>query len=79
MKKQRCKQTTKTTAVPEAGSQPSPDKIAKRAHEMFLARGGAPGFELDDWLQAERELKAGSGQRTEPHPAGPDTSPACQA
>jgi HSP20 family molecular chaperone IbpA len=31
-------------------------KIRKRAHEIFLMRGGAPGSELDDWLQAERQI-----------------------
>jgi hypothetical protein len=38
---------------------PSLDQIRQRAHEIFLARNGAAGHELDDWLQAERELKAG--------------------
>jgi len=38
---------------------PTPEQIQKRAHEIFVARGGAPGRELDDWLQAERELQAG--------------------
>jgi hypothetical protein len=32
------------------------DEIARRAYEIFLARGGEPGRDLDDWLQAEREL-----------------------
>ncbi len=32
------------------------EKIGRRAYEVYLARGGAPGRELDDWLQAEREL-----------------------
>lgn len=35
---------------------PSLHEIAARAHEIYLARGAAPGGELDDWLQAEREL-----------------------
>ena len=38
---------------------PTPGQIRQRAHEIYLARGGAAGRELDDWLQAERELKAG--------------------
>ena len=38
--------------------QPSHDEIAKRAHKIYLARGGTDGCDLDDWLQAERELKA---------------------
>jgi hypothetical protein len=32
------------------------EKIARRAYEMFLARGAEHGRDLDDWLQAEREL-----------------------
>ncbi len=34
------------------------DQIRQRAYEIHLARGGAPGQDLDDWLQAEREFKA---------------------
>lgn len=34
----------------------SPDEIACRAYELYLARGGEPGHDLEDWLQAEREL-----------------------
>jgi Protein of unknown function (DUF2934) len=29
----------------------------RRAYEIYLERGEQPGRELDDWLQAERELK----------------------
>jgi hypothetical protein len=32
--------------------------IAERAYFKALERGFAPGFELDDWLAAERELAA---------------------
>ena len=32
------------------------EEIRLRAYEIYLARGAAPGRELDDWLQAEREL-----------------------
>ena len=35
-----------------------PDAIARRAYELFLARGSEPGHEVDDWLQAEAELNA---------------------
>jgi hypothetical protein len=31
--------------------------IARRAYEMYVERGRAPGFDRDDWLRAERELK----------------------
>jgi hypothetical protein len=32
------------------------DRIARRAYELYLARGGADGQDLQDWLSAEREL-----------------------
>jgi hypothetical protein len=33
------------------------DLIRKRAFQLFEARGRRSGHELDDWLQAEREVK----------------------
>ena len=36
----------------------SRNEIAERAHAMYVARGGQHGFDRDDWLRAERELKA---------------------
>lgn len=33
------------------------DQIAKRAHELFVERGSQHGNDLNDWLQAEREIK----------------------
>lgn len=35
---------------------PRNEEIARRAHEIFLARGGEHGHDLEDWLRAEREL-----------------------
>ena len=32
--------------------------IQKRAYELYLSRGQSPGHEMDDWLQAELEIKA---------------------
>jgi hypothetical protein len=32
------------------------DELARRAYELYLARGGEDGRDLDDWLTAEREL-----------------------
>jgi Protein of unknown function (DUF2934) len=31
-------------------------EIRGRAYEIYLQRGAQPGYELEDWLQAEREL-----------------------
>ena len=36
---------------------PANEDIAKRAYEIFLARGSSHGSDLEDWLQAERELR----------------------
>jgi Protein of unknown function (DUF2934) len=45
--------TTKTTQ----GVVPTVEEIRHRAQEIFIARGGGPGKELDDWLRAEEQLK----------------------
>lgn len=34
----------------------SEEQIAERAYELYLNRGAEHGADLDDWLQAEREL-----------------------
>ena len=33
------------------------ERIALRAYERFLARGGEHGHDVEDWLAAEAELK----------------------
>ncbi|HEX2666454.1 MAG TPA: DUF2934 domain-containing protein [Candidatus Acidoferrum sp.] len=45
-----------------AKSAPTQDEIARRAYEIYLERGGAPGYELEDWTRAERELVQKNGQ-----------------
>ena len=32
------------------------EELRHRAYDLYLERGAQPGYELDDWLQAEREL-----------------------
>jgi len=36
------------------------EEIRRRAYEIYLERGGQSGGEIDDWLQAERELEGRS-------------------
>jgi hypothetical protein len=43
-----------------------PDAIAKRAYEIYLNRGGQHGADLDDWLEAERQLRPGASGVTGP-------------
>jgi hypothetical protein len=57
-------QTGVTASVASKMTPPTREQIAKRAREIFLARDGAPGIDLDDWLQAERELKADAAGRS---------------
>ena len=33
------------------------DSIRSRAYELYEARGGEPGADVDDWLRAEQELR----------------------
>ena len=39
-----------------AALQPSPEQIAARAFELYERRGSCDGADLDDWLEAERQL-----------------------
>lgn len=44
---------------------PTHEAIAKRARQIAERRGGALGQELQDWLQAERELRTELGLAVE--------------
>lgn len=46
--------TKKRTTAP---AQVTHREVARRAYDLFLARGCEHGHDLDDWLQAERELR----------------------
>jgi hypothetical protein len=47
------------TEVTEEGQKngPSPAEIRRRAFEIHIERGGIHGCDLDDWLEAEREIQ----------------------
>ncbi len=42
---------------PSAEKLPLEERIRRRAFELFVQRGNASGSELDDWLQAEEEIR----------------------
>ena len=44
------------TGEVSAGNLARDEEIRRRAYEIYLERGEQTGHELDDWLQAEREL-----------------------
>jgi hypothetical protein len=39
-----------------AAVHPAVEEIEARAYQIYIERGGADGHDVDDWLQAEREL-----------------------
>lgn len=41
-------------------------RISQRAYELAERRGFEPGHEIEDWLQAEREIEAGQPRNTPP-------------
>jgi len=49
----------KPKEAPEAITQESiiEERIRVRAHEIYVQRGGKHGSDLDDWLQAEQEIR----------------------
>jgi hypothetical protein len=36
---------------------PLEEQIQRRAYELYVERGNESGSELDDWLQAEEEIR----------------------
>ncbi|MBI2203476.1 MAG: DUF2934 domain-containing protein [Candidatus Rokubacteria bacterium] len=46
-----------TPAAPPNGAADR-DAIARRAYEIYRSRGGAEGSDVEDWLEAERQLRA---------------------
>lgn len=48
---------TKRVAISEPPS--VEEEIRRRSYELFEARGGQEGHELEDWLRAEEEIKGG--------------------
>ena len=48
----------RSEAAEEKGQHgPTPEEIRQRAFEIHVERGGIYGCDLDDWLQAEREIQ----------------------
>ena len=52
---------TRATAMDQSAARPTYDDVARRAYELFVARGGTHGRDWDDWLSAERQLLSFEG------------------
>jgi len=57
----------KTRQAARLDTAPASEEIAQRAFEIYLARGCGPGEDLNDWLQAEQELKEHAESTGEGH------------
>lgn len=49
----------RATRAPRLDESVKRQQIARRAYELYLARGGGVGGDVEDWLQAEAEVLAG--------------------
>ena len=47
---------------PPVETLPLEERIQRRAYELHIQRGSQPGSELDDWLQAEDEIRSAEEQ-----------------
>ena len=74
MKKAKSTQrNVRSASLRSADVSPVEVRIRQRAYEIHQAHGGHHGRDLDDWLQAEREIKAEMEIRSEGNPAGPES------
>jgi Protein of unknown function (DUF2934) len=59
---------TATNQGEQGGGESRMNRIARRAHEIYEARGGGEGKALEDWLQAEREIDAEAADKQQKQP-----------
>jgi hypothetical protein len=49
------------SSIPSQHTEPSQlpieERVRQRAYELYLRRGGQDGTDMDDWLQAEEEIR----------------------
>jgi|SRR6185503_13425308 len=58
---------------------PTQEQITRRAYEIFIERGRPEGRDLEHWLEAEKQLRAGGQPKTATQvsatPGAPSTTP----
>lgn len=48
-----------TSEVPEGiDGHTRAERVAQRAYELYLARGGEHGYDQEDWYEAEHQIEA---------------------
>jgi hypothetical protein len=58
------RESSSPTTPRVAHHQPTQEEIALRAYQIYLQRGGVPGNEFEDWMEAQRQLVAENGKAT---------------
>jgi len=60
-------ETSVGSSTESAGSpyEPTLEEIQARAYEVYIQRGRIDGFDLEDWFQAEKELKVNGNKERE--------------
>ena len=56
-------QQSETPVTEAIASEPNEDDIRLRAYQRYLPRGGEHGRHLDDWVEAEQELRPKKSDR----------------
>lgn len=60
-KKNPAPETTEANSAQVTRPYPTLEDVQRRAYEIYLSQGRTEGRDLDNWLQAERELSQGDG------------------
>ena len=51
---------SETEGLSQPNGRPSEDEVRVRAYQRYLERGGTHGNDVEDWVEAEKELKGRS-------------------
>ncbi len=54
---ERMPRSIESMSLKDADFFPAPEEVQRRAYELYLKRGGAHGRDLEDWYEAERQLR----------------------
>ena len=63
-KKNPAPKTTEPNSAEVTPLYPAHEDVQGRAYEIYLSQGRTDGRDLDNWLQAERELSQANGGTT---------------
>jgi hypothetical protein len=56
-KRSNVSQSIQPDTARDDAPRPDEDRIRQRAYERYRERGSEDGHDVDDWLEAERELR----------------------